>query len=125
VPSWQPNWDDVRFDHGGAVEAIEALTAAYRRLEDQRETRAALAVMATRQWRGPAREIWVEIVAQLVVEQTLLALELRDDARRIETAAIWARREQANREVEREIWFRESALEADLVTAVSPRSGSR
>jgi len=126
VPSWQPNWSDVRFDHVAAAAAVEALVGASRRLADQHQVRATLTELATAEWRGPGHDTWVELQQRLVVEHVELGLNLREDASRIEGAVLLARRAQANREVEREAWFREAAAEAavagaaDLVVTQAP-----
>jgi len=120
VPSWQPNWSDVRFDHPSAAAAVDALVGASRRLEDQQQVRAALIELATAEWRGPGHDAWVEMQQRLVAEHLELGVGLRQDVRRIEAAALLARRDQTNREVEREAWYRESAAEAAL--AVAPAS---
>lgn len=123
MPSWQPNWADVRFDHLASALAVDALISAARRLEVQHEVRAALTAQATAEWSGPGHDRWVEIRRQLVVEHLQLGSVLRADARTIEDTALRARREQTNREVEREAWLSESAAEAAAAAVAGAIAG--
>jgi len=119
VPSWQPNWVDVRFDHHAAAAAVDLLIATSRQFADQHQARVEQTALATVEWRGPGHDKWVEAQQQLMAEHVELGRALRDDAARIEDAALLARRDQANREVEREAWIRESAVEAAVASAVA------
>lgn len=107
MPNWQPNWNNVHWDHGAANEAASALRRAAERLDVTSEQRAQVAKDAVVEWRGRNREIFDGQLSQIQGRSRDLATELRGYASRINAASDRAREEQARREAERARWYRE------------------
>ncbi|HEX2851070.1 MAG TPA: WXG100 family type VII secretion target [Acidimicrobiales bacterium] len=124
MPSWQPNWTDVRFDHAAARAVVEELRRCARLLDDQTDHRLRLAAEATRAWRGPARDRFDGELARMKAQAADLAAALRSAARAIESAADDARLEQARRDADRRRWTEEHRREearAEAAGAAPPR----
>ena len=113
MPSWSPNWSDVRFDHAAAASAIAELRRAARVVDDANERRSALARRAVHRWEGPHRRSFDSDVRRLQSEGGDLADAMRREAGRIADAAHAARVEQARREEDRRRWHREADEEAE------------
>ena len=112
MPAWQPNWEDVRFDHAGAQEAALECDACAAFL-DGRHVALGPAIAAARvEWRGVHRQRFDDETATLDRESDVLADELRLTAARIRAEADEARVGQRRRELDRERWFEERAREA-------------
>ena len=112
MPAWQPNWEDVRFDHAGAQEAALECDACAAFL-DGRHVALGPAIAAARvEWRGLHRQRFDDETDLLDHEARGLADELRLTAARIRADADAARAEQRRRELDRERWFEERAREA-------------
>ena len=112
MPAWQPNWEDVRFDHAGAQEAALECDACAAFL-DGRHVALGPAIAAARvEWRGVHRQRFDDETATLDRESDVLADELRLTAARIRAEADAARVEQRRRELDRERWVEERAREA-------------
>ena len=111
MPGWQPNWEDVRFDHAGAQEAAAECDACAAFL-DGRQAALGPAIAAARvEWRGLHRQRFDDETDLLDHEARGLADELRLTAARIRADADAARAEQRRRELDRERWFEERARE--------------
>lgn len=111
MPSWQPNWTDVRFDHDAARAAVDELRRCATLIDDQTDQRVRLAVSAQQSWRGNARDRFDDELARMRGQAAGLAESLRAAARAIEVAVDDARVEQARREADRRRWTDESARE--------------
>lgn len=111
MPGWQPNWEDVRFDHAGAQEAAAQCDGCAAFL-DGRHAALGPAIAAARvEWRGVHRERFDDETVLLDHEARVLADELRLTAARIRADADAARQEQRRREFDRERWLEERARE--------------
>jgi uncharacterized protein YukE len=104
MPSWSPNWSDVRFDHAAAAAAIAELRRAATVVDAASDRRGSLANTATQRWEGRHRETFDDEVRRLQHDGRDLADAMRREAGRIEQS----RREEARRQ-----WHRESAAEAE------------
>ena len=113
MPSWQPNWSDVRFDHAQARHAIDQLRACAALLDSQTERRVILARRAQEEWRGRAREQFDEELRGIVSRAADLVDSMRSLAAYIEQAALDAAAEQRRREAARERWRAENRAEID------------
>jgi|GEM_PF-797841 len=111
MPSWSPNWNDVRWDWYAAARAIQALQNAANKLDQSADQRQSLASAAQREWRGRYREDFDVELARMVRQAREIAAECRAAANRIANASHAAREEQQHRERERERWRREKADE--------------
>ncbi len=103
----EPNWKDVRWDHGAADEAAAALRRAAAELERARDDDARLAMEAATEWRGDSREDFEQRRRPLHAELGDLAAACRDAAEHVRRASAQASAEQRRREAEREAWERE------------------
>lgn len=111
MPNWQPNWEDVRFDHGAATGAATELRATSRRIRDLCHLRGEAQRTDLHGWVGPARIEWQRRFLASQREGQALADACDREAGRIEAAAEAARTEQRARERQRESWYRERAAE--------------
>jgi len=111
MPDWEPNWQDVRWDHGAAGDAISALRRAADLLDQSAAERARVAQDATEQWRGRHREEFDEHLERMLRQAQDLARECRDASKQIAHASQRASEEQRRRERERERWRREKEAE--------------
>lgn len=107
MPDWQPNWDDVVFDHAAADEAAAACRAAARQIDEVRGEMPGHRTTALEEWRGRyADDFDVEEVA-VGRELDAVAADLRALARSIDAAAEAATTEQSNRAADRVRWREE------------------
>ena len=111
MPSWQPDWNDVRFDHGAADAAVVELEASADLLVETGASLHRSASVAQEEWRGRYRERFDDELIDLDHRREGLLWNLRADAARIRDAAERARLEQRRREAERSRWFQEAAAE--------------
>lgn len=111
MPNWEPNWDDVKWDHGAADDAALTLRRAADLLEETAARREQQAREATAEWRGRYREEFDERLAQLLRRARQLAQEYRDKAGEILRKSQMAYEEQKRRERERERWQQEKEAE--------------
>lgn len=111
MPNWSPNWNDVRWNHGAANDAVAALRRAADEVEHSAAERMQVGRYATAEWRGIHRTTFDGALAQIISSARALADKYRAAAERIVEASRWAREEQARRERERERWRREKAEE--------------
>ena len=111
MPNWEPNWQDVCWDHGAARDAISALRRVADSLDQTAAERARVAQDATEQWRGRYREEFDEHLERMLRRAHDLAREYRDASNNIARADQGAYEEQRRRERERERWRREKEAE--------------
>lgn len=113
MPDWQPNWDDVVFDHGRAQAAVDACNGMAGALDSVvtgfvgENTK----LVAGGEWRGRYRTDFDREMPQIETAATGAVDDLRALAAAITTAMGAARREQAHRVSERERWHREREQE--------------
>jgi len=112
VPSWQPNWEDVRFDHAAAVEAAEACRRGATTADATAQAVTAAAPSASRDWSGSLSDDFRRELPELGDELSARHGELNALARQIEAAGDEARAEQARREQQRERWHDQARKEA-------------
>ncbi len=111
MPSWTPNWNNVRWNWSAADAAIAALRRMADLLDETANERMRVAGEAQAEWRGLHRERFDGELAQILRRARDLASECRAAANRIASASQRAREEQRHRERERERWRREKAEE--------------
>ncbi len=107
MPNWNPNWQDVRWDHGAATEAVAALRRAAAELDHAATERFRAALQATAEWRGVHRCTFDAGLQRSLAVARDLVRSYHAAAERIVQASQWARDEQHRRERERERWRRE------------------
>lgn len=111
MPSWTPNWSDVRFDHAAAARAADECERAATILRDRTADRMAEADRAREEWEGRYRRDFDQALVGIRSEADALEGALRGLAADIRLAADRARAEQSRREAERDRWTREKAAE--------------
>jgi len=111
MPNWEPNWQDVRWDHGAAGDAMSALRHAADVLDQTATERARVAREATEQWRGRYREEFDEHLERMLRRAHDLAREYRDASNNIARVDQGAYEEQRRRERDRERWRAEKEAE--------------
>jgi ElaB/YqjD/DUF883 family membrane-anchored ribosome-binding protein len=104
MPTWQPNWQDVRWSDEAAGRAAAELRRLADDFELAWEERARAAEEATREWRGPHRRHFDDRLAELRQRNRSLAEECRAAAVRIDAATRRAHDEQARRVRDRQRW---------------------
>ena len=112
MPSWQPNWEDVRFDYAGAEEAAQDCDECAQFISGRHAVLGPPLAEARIEWRGAHRQRFDDETAALDRDADLLTDELRMTAARIRADAEEARIEQHRRALDRERWAEESAREA-------------
>ena len=112
MPSWQPNWEDVRFDYAGAEEAAQECDECAQFISGRHAVLGPPLAEARVEWRGVHRQRFDDETAALDRDADLLTDELRMTAAQIRAEAEEARIEQHRRELDRERWVEESAREA-------------
>lgn len=111
MPNWQPNWENVQWDHGAAEAAIAALRRAADLVDQTTGDRERVANEARAEWRGRYREQFDEQFGQMTNQARQLTGEYRNVANQIARASQWAHEEQMRRERERERWRLEKEAE--------------
>ncbi len=123
MPSWQPDWSDVPFDHAAAYEyasACRRTSATLRQIADQRTHLASQAVV---DWEGPKRDRFDRDITEWNTEAASLADQLVSVANRVEDASETARHLQAQREAGRVRWWAERKTEELAAEAAEAASG--
>lgn len=111
MPDWQPNWEDVAFDHGLASEAAATCRAAAGTVDATRSGMAGAAPKATADWTGRLAEDFGDEEPAAGDELERVKDDLARLAEQIERAASEAGAEQRRREGERERWNAEKQQE--------------
>lgn len=111
MPSWNPDWTNVRFDHAAAQQAVDELGRCATMLDDQTTERVRLARTAQQEWRGAARHRFDDELATLTSRAAWLVSNLRSLAADIERSSEAARTEQRRRELDRARWHDERRRE--------------
>lgn len=111
MPDWQPDWNDVAFDHGAATTAAEECRSCARALDTALAGLSGLP--ATDHWVGAYEEDWSADQGPTRTDLGGTRDDLRALARAIDRAAADARAEQAHRRAERERWWEEARAEAE------------
>lgn len=101
MPNWQPNWNNVRWNHAAADAAVRALRRAADKLDHANDDRLHVARHAVADWLGLHRLTFDDFLHTTLSEAGNLAQPYRDAAARISAASDQARREQQHRERER------------------------
>lgn len=111
MPNWEPNWEDVRWDHAAAADAAAALERTALTLEHQAGQQRAAADRDAAEWRGEHRRTFDERLQRLLALSAQLADRCRGLGGRVRELDSQARAEQVRREREREDWERERERE--------------
>jgi hypothetical protein len=123
MPNWDPNWEDVQFDHAAAQDAANECTLAAGALDNAATGAATARTTLTNNgsWYG-AHQVEFHVAEEnLRTEMGQTRLELLELARHIADAANRARAQQVFRESERARWNAETAVE-DQARADNPRN---
>jgi uncharacterized protein YukE len=106
----EPNWDNVRFDHGAASAAMEQCDAAVGRLNGFKEVHGPAQTQATGPdtWKGTHRETFDSDVTALVGDVDDCIQNLNDLKSAIASAKQEATEEQERRETARDAWCAEN-----------------
>ena len=119
MPSWNPNWSDVRFDHVAAEQAADACERAARVLITAGAERRQLVQLAVASGHGPAIDALARRNAAVLVTESTVAASLRSTAARLRSASQAAAGDQAHREAERLRWRADKADEDRLLAAAA------
>jgi hypothetical protein len=113
MPNWQPEWEDVVFNHAAADAAVTECNLAAGALDNATAGLAgAAATLATDgMWYGMHQVNYDVAEQRLQQAMPVTAADLRRLAANITGAATRARTEQAHRESERARWMSEKAAE--------------
>ena len=111
MPNWNPNWQDVRWDHDAAHDAMTALRNAADLLDRTADDRTRVASEATQEWQGRYRVEFDGLLTQMLRRARELAGQYRDAANRIGHASQRANEEQRRRDRERHRWRLEKEAE--------------
>jgi hypothetical protein len=111
MPDWEPNWNDVDWDHAAAQEAARELDRTANLLEESKHRRRQLANEARVEWRGRCRDEFDGRLTKTLHRAAELAAQLRAKASEIRDADRRAHAEQRRREQERERWWHEKRME--------------
>jgi hypothetical protein len=109
VPNWQPNWEDVTFEHAKAREAAAACRRAASELDVTATTfvRARHTLETDGQWAGNARDDFDTEAATVPGEIADTIDALKRLAGLLDDASTDAATEQSRREAERARWRQE------------------
>ena len=117
MPSWQPKWDDVHFDHTEANEAVLLCRGALITLADRHAVLQGPYQMACVNWRGVKRYRFDAEWSAMHLQAEALAEQLRAHIVKLQHDSSAALVEQRTREAERARWFREKAIEEAAAAA--------
>jgi hypothetical protein len=123
MPSWQPKWDDVQFDHAEANEAVLLCQGALVTLADRHAVLQGPYQMACVNWRGVKRYRFDAEWSAMHVQAEAIAEQLRIHIVKLQRDSSAALIEQRTREAERARWFREKA--AEEAAAAAAREAAR
>ena len=111
MPNWEPNWNDVKWDEGAAIDAARALFRAADKLDEIIERRVREAAGAQKEWRGRHSEQFDDYLNEMGLRSRRISQEYRETARKIIHRTQLAMQDQRNREKERERWKQQKAEE--------------
>jgi uncharacterized protein YukE len=111
MPNWQPNWNNVVWNHPAANEAASALRRVADMLEGTASERERSASEAKVEWRGVYRNEFDQELDRILRRARDLAHEYRNAAGNIMQASQRAHDEQARREHDRARWWAEKRAE--------------
>ena len=117
MPNWQPQWDDVQFDHGEANEAVLLCQGAMITLADRHAVLQGPYQMACVNWRGVKRYRFDAEWSAMHAQAEAVTEQLRAHIVRLQHEASVALAKQRQREAERARWFREKAIEEAAAAA--------
>lgn len=120
MPTWQPVWTDVTFDHVAAASAADQCEAMAARLRDGISERNRLAAVARDEWTGPYRDEFDTELAALTSGTVDTESRLRALAAAIRRAAAEGTAEQAVRLADRARWSQEKAAEDAAFSHLAP-----
>jgi hypothetical protein len=106
VPALPAGLEPIPLDEAAAAAAIDACQRVAANVDHAAEVRHDTAVVAQREWRGPARDDFDVGLAAVQGEALDLAVDLRLTAGAIAAAVAAIRAENARRAAEREQWAR-------------------
>jgi len=112
MPTWQPDWQDVRWDQAASARAASELRRVADELDRSVFERASAAESATGEWRGVNRRRFDEHLRGGARRARELAADFRAAAGRIDQAAQRARDDQLRRVRDRERWRLEKEAES-------------
>jgi hypothetical protein len=121
VPSWSPNWTDVRFDHQAAQAAADACERAASVVRDTTGHGQLLAAGARREGAGAWRLPFDETLATLAARAEEAESRLRQVAQQLRESSRSAHAEQAARLESRHRWMLEAAAEPPAIGPSPPR----
>ncbi|MCU1454558.1 MAG: hypothetical protein JWN46_2704, partial [Acidimicrobiales bacterium] len=104
MPSWNPEWSDVRFDHPTAEWAAAACERAARVVTRTGSERSQLVRLAVATGRGPRIDVLARRNARLSDTDQQVVATLLLVATRLRTASAEASVDQAGREADRVRW---------------------
>lgn len=104
MPNWQPDWQDVRWNHDASEQAASELRRVADEIDRACFERSRAAEQATREWRGVYRRKFDDELRDILRRGRALAEDYRAAAARIDAAAQRAREEQARRVQGRQRW---------------------
>jgi uncharacterized protein YukE len=115
MPDWQPNWEDVVFDHAAAQAAISQCKLSAGALDTGFSgfAQAVVALRSNGAWTGSYQSDYDGAQGRLSTDAGGTAADLRTLASAIESAAGKATAEQTRREQDRARWKREKKAEDD------------
>jgi uncharacterized protein YukE len=113
MPNWQPNWEDVQFDHAAAQAAVTECNLAAGSLDNALTgLSGAVSTLTTDgRWDGAYQVEYHVAQENLRRDFPTTRAALAELAADITTAATNARNEQTHRESERDRWRQEKATE--------------
>jgi uncharacterized protein YukE len=125
VPSWQPEWRDVRFDHAACAAAVAACRAAASQLGTASEALEATAGTAAADWTGDAQRRFVDASRVATTDQRALVDDLETLATALAAGARSAEDEQDRRERDRRRWRDERDAEVAAARARREEAAGR
>lgn len=111
MPNWQPDWNDVVWDHGSAEAASRSLDQMAYSFEFSATDRASLAQADSVDWYGEHRISFDRYLDEVLRMAQGLAQECRSAAARIRQIDQQVLADQAQRERDRQRWKDEQAEE--------------
>ncbi len=119
MPTWTPNWTDVRFDQAAAEHAAAECERVARVVRDAAGRRSSMARSAMVDADGPWRDALIQGATQVQARSEAIEARLRALAAALRDASTRARADQRTRVVDRDQWTDEAKAEAaaDLARA--------